>query len=152
MENFYNWIMQPVPEEDVIIWFNIHNMNYEKIELYGDFAKSLHQLIIDTYLGYSINETKIELTDEDNQLHFDWCWSQNIENFKKEKINFNLNGEHKDYFQSFFVDIFYNQKSQEIRDSIRGFLYEIFNINMTYSKSDLDLLTDLYKMMEKNLE
>jgi len=31
MENFYNWITQPVPKEDVEIWFNIHNMIPERV-------------------------------------------------------------------------------------------------------------------------
>ena len=33
MENFFNWMSKPVSKEDVVVWFNIHNMNYEKIEL-----------------------------------------------------------------------------------------------------------------------
>jgi len=32
MENFFNWISKPIPEDELIIWLNIHNMNYEKIK------------------------------------------------------------------------------------------------------------------------
>ena len=86
MENFFNWITKPLPKDEIIIWFNIHNMTYEKIELYGDFFKSLNQIIMDTYLGDSISETKISLSPEDNLSHFKWCWNKTIGNFKKENI------------------------------------------------------------------
>ena len=44
MENFFNWMAKPLPKDEIIIWFNIHNMTYEKIELYGDIFKSLNQI------------------------------------------------------------------------------------------------------------
>ena len=76
MENFFNWMSQPVPKDDVIIWFNVHNLNYEKIELYGDFFKSLNQIILDTYLGDEGPDTRIIMSKEDNILHFEWCWTK----------------------------------------------------------------------------
>jgi hypothetical protein len=152
MENFFNWMTKPIPKEEVIIWFNIHNMNYEKIELYGDISKSLTAIIMDTYLGENISETKIILSDEDNKSHFDWCWKKMVENFKKENVMIKSNGDHKEYFQSFFLETFYNQSRESIKNSINKFLNEIFDTEMTYSKSDLDLLTELYKLMEKNME
>ena len=141
-----------MPQEEVIIWFNIHNMNYEKIELYGDISKSLTKIIMDTYLGENISETKITLSDEDNASHFEWCWKKMINDFKKENIIIKLNGDHKEYFQSFFMDTFYNQSKTSIKHSIDKFLNEIFDTEVTFSKSDLDLLTELYKLMEKNME
>jgi hypothetical protein len=152
MENFFNWMTKPLPKDEIIIWFNIHNMTYEKIELYGDFFKSLNHIIMDTYLGDNTSETKISLSDEDNISHFDWCWNKVIENFKRENITINSDGDHKDYFQSFFIDTFYNQTESNLKKSIPKFLNEIFEVGMTYSKSDLDLLTELYKLIEKNSE
>jgi hypothetical protein len=152
MENFFNWMTKPVPKEEIILWFNIHNMTYEKIELCGDFFKSLNQIIMDTYLGDSISETKISLSNEDNLSHFEWCWTKVIENFRKENIIIKSDGDHKDYFQSFFMDTFYNQTESNLKQSIPKFLNEIFEIGITYSKSDLDLLTELYKLIEKNSE
>jgi hypothetical protein len=152
MENFFNWMTKPVPKEEIILWFNIHNMTYEKIELCGDFFKSLNQIITDTYLGDSTSETKISLSNEDNVSHFEWCWTKVIENFRKENIIIKSDGEHKDYFQSFFMDTFYNQTESNLKQSIPKFLNEIFEIGITYSKSDLDLLTELYKLIEKNSE
>jgi hypothetical protein len=152
MENFFNWMTKPLPQDEVIIWFNIHNMNYEKIELYGDISKSLTKIIMDTYLGENISETKIMLSDEDKMAHFEWCWNKMIEDFRKENIRIKLKGDHKDYFQSFFKDTFYNQSKESIKHSIDKFLIEIFDTEVTFSKSDLDLLTELYKLMEKNME
>ena len=152
MENFFNWMTKPVPKEEIILWFNIHNMTYEKIELCGDFFKSLNQIIMDTYLGDSTSETKISLSNEDNLSHFEWCWTKVIENFKKENIIIKSDGDHKDYFQSFFMDTFYNQTESNLKQSIPKFLNEIFEVGISYSKSDLDLLTELYKLIEKNSE
>jgi len=152
MDNFFNWMAKPLPKDEIIIWFNIHNMSYEKIDLYGDITKSLNQIISDTYLGDNNSETKIVLSDEDKQRHFDWCWDKMVENFRKENIIIKHGGEHKDYFKSFFTDTFYNQTKETLRGTIGKFLGEIFDTNMSYSKSDLDLLTELYKLMEKNIE
>jgi len=152
MENFFNWMTKALPKDEIIIWFNIHNMTYEKIELYGDFFKSLNHIIMDTYLGENTSETKIFLSKEDNISHFEWCWNKVIENFKRENIIIKSYGDHKDYFQSFFIDTFYNQTESDLKTSIPKFLNEIFEVGVTYSKSDLDLLTELYKLIEKNSE
>jgi hypothetical protein len=152
MENFFNWLTKPIPHDEVEIWFNINNMSYEKIDLFGDISKSLTNIVMDTYLGGNISETKINLSDEDNNLHFEWCWNRLVQDFKKENIHINPEGEHKEYFKSFFIDIFYNQNKDSIKGSINKFLNEIFDTEVTFSKSDLDLLTDLYKLMEKNVE
>ena len=152
MDNFFNWMAKPLPQEEIIIWFNIHNMLYEKIELYGDISKSLNYIISDTYLGDEVSETKITLSNEDKESHFDWCWNKMVENFRKENVIIKHGGEHKDYFKSFFDDTFYNQGKIEIRKSITKFFEEIFDTNRNYTKSDLDLLTELYKLLEKNIE
>lgn len=152
MENFFNWMITPVPKEELITWFNIHNMTYEKIELYGDISKSLTKIIMDTYLGEDVSETKIVLSEEDNKSHFEWCWKKLIEGFRKENIIILPDGDHKDYFEYFFMDTFYHQSKASVRLSIPKFLDEIFDTEIRYSKSDLDLLTELYKLMEKNME
>jgi len=152
MENFFDWMAKPIPKDEVIIWFNVHNMIYEKIELYGDIFKSLNAIIFDTYLGDSDSETKINLSDEDKISHFDWCWKKMAKEFERENVNIKFKGDHKEYFLSFFMDSFYNQRENKIKESISRFLNEIFDTNMVYSRPDLDLLTELYKLMEKNME
>jgi hypothetical protein len=152
MENFFDWMAKPVPKDEVLIWFNVHNMIYEKIELYGDIFKSLNAIIIDTYLGDSNSETKINLSEYDKLSHFDWCWKKMVKDFERENVNIKIKGDHKEYFQSFFMDSFYNQSEKKIKESISRFLNEIFDYNMVYSRPDLDLLTELYKLLEKNME
>mgnify|MGYP000960381272 CR=1 FL=1 len=152
MENFFNWMAKPLPKDEIIIWFNIHNMTYEKIELYGDIFKSLNQIIVDTYLGDDISVTKIILSDEDKTSHFEWCWKKMINDFRRENILIKYDGEHKEYFKSFYMETFYNQKENSVKESIPKFLKDIFDVHYIYSKSDLDLLTELYKLIEKNSE
>ena len=155
MENFFNWIAKPLPNDEVVTWFNVHNMIYEKIELYGDIFKSLNYVITDTYMGDSNGdspETKIVMSPEDKKDHFDWCWDKMIQNFQKENITITLDGEHKDYLQSFYMDTFYNQTQKNVKDSVPVFLNDIFNMSKPFSKSDLDMITEIYKMMEKNVK
>ena len=145
----------PVPTDEVVIWFNVHNMVYERIELYGDIFKSLDYTITDTYMGENPNEsheTKIVLTQEDKESHFDWCWEKLIENFRKENIIIKPKGSHKDYFKSFYLDTFYNQTEKTVKESIPSFLTEIFDLGHTFTKSDLDMLTEIYKLMDKSIE
>jgi hypothetical protein len=153
MENFFNWMSKPIPNDELTIWFNVHNMNVEKIELYGDIFKSLNHVIIDTYMGDTnkSNETKISLTQEDKDLHFMWCWNKVVEEFRKENIKIKEDGEHKEYFKSFFMDTFYNHSDKNIKDAIPNFLIEIFDLDKPFSKSDLDILTELYKLLEKSI-
>jgi len=152
MENFFKWMMTPVPKEDIIIWFNVHNMIYEKIELYGDIFKSLSNIIMDTYLGNDNNETRIILSYEDNKSHFNWCWEKVISEFKKENIIIVGDGQHKNYLEEFFMEIYYNQKEKNIKEAIPNFLVDVFDVSKPFSKSDLDILTELYKLMDKNIE
>ena len=153
MENFFNWISKPIPDDEVTIWFNVHNMNFEKIELYGDIFKSLNHVIVTTYMGDNGEsyETKITLSQEDKELHFEWCWSKIVGDFKRENITIKEYGDHKDYFKSFFMDTFYNHPDRLVIESIPNFLFEVFDVDKPFSKSDLDILTEIYKMLEKSI-
>lgn len=153
MENFFNYIIKPLKPEEVDIWFRSNNMINEKIELFYDFSNSLNSLLIETYLGGQNvgNETKIVLTEEDNEKHFTWCWNKTIGNFKKEGIHFNNEGEHFDYFKNFYQEIFYNQKDENIKNSIGKFFNDLFDVDNFFTQSDLDMISTIYKSLEKNL-
>jgi hypothetical protein len=152
MENFFNYIAKPMDPEDVDIWFRVNNIIPEKMDLYYDFSFSLYYLILDTYLGDDKNsETKIVLSDEDNLKHFEWCWNKTIENFQKEEITFNKKGDHYNYFLSFFTDIFYNQKEDKIKSSIGTFFNDLFDRKKPFTKSDLDMISSIYKSLDKNM-
>jgi hypothetical protein len=153
MENFFNYISKPIPNEDVILWFKINNIIPEKLELFYDFSQSLNLLINETYLGEfdKIKETKIILSDDDNTKHFEWCFSKIISNYEKEGIRFNKLGPHKDYFKSFFMEIFYHQKDEKIRKSVKDFFVELFNVDKPFTKSDLDMVSVIYKILNENM-
>jgi hypothetical protein len=151
MENFYNWMMVPVPKDEVDIWFSVHNMIPEKIELYGDIFESLTTLILETYLGEETNETKIRMSDDDITNHFDWCWKKTIDGFEKENILLDSDGEHKDYVKTFFLDSFYYQKDSEIRSAVKIFVKDLFDIDKVFVKSDLDIITEIYKVFNRTV-
>jgi hypothetical protein len=109
-------------------------------------------LILDTYLGDDKNgETQIILSEEDNLKHFEWCWNKTVENFRKEEISFNKRGDHYDYFLSFFSEIFYNQKENRIKSSIGTFFNDLFDRKKPFTKSDLDMISSIYKSLDKNM-
>jgi hypothetical protein len=153
MENFFNYISKPIPSEDLEIWFRVNNIIPEKMDLFSDFCQSLTMLILETYLGEQKdrNETKIHLSSYDNSKHFEWCLNKTIDNFQKEGIKFNKKGEHVDYFKSFYNDVFYNQKEEKIKNSIKTFFKQIFDIDTPFAKSDLDIVLLLYKNLDKNM-
>ena len=153
MENFFNWVTKPLMDDEVEVWLNMNNMIPEKGELFYDFCLSLLYLIRKTYLGEDTKsyETKISMSEDDNSNHFDWCWEKTINNFQKENILFNDKGDHYDYFKSFFIEIFYNQKNETVRKSIDNFLKDLFDRDTPFTKSDLDLYTEVYKLLDKNI-
>ena len=124
------------------------------MELYSDLAHSLNQLILETYLGEidTDNEIKIKLTDIDNQNHFEWCWDKVISNFNRENIEFEKRGGHFDYFESFFDETFYNQGNYKVKTSISHFFTDLFNHEKSFTKSDLDMVTTIYKILDKHIK
>lgn len=153
MENFFSYISKPVTDEELQFWVDSNDICYQKLELFEDFTKSLITLIYKTYLGDTEGqETNISITEEDNLKHFDWCWNKVIENFNKEGIYFNKKGEHKEFILSFMDETFYNQKMKEVKMSLNNFFDDVFNMDKTSTKSDLDLLTSIYKTLDKSLK
>ena len=154
MENFFNYLTRPVSGDDVDTWFRANNILPEKMELFSDFSISLYGLMVTTYLGMDndANETKINITDDDNENHFQWCWNKTIENFKRENINFEISGEHYTYYLNFFKDVFYNEKQVQMKESIGEFFKELFDVNIPFTKSDLDMILGIYRLMEKGLK
>ena len=154
MENYFNYLTQFVTSEEVVTWFEANNIVYEKLELFNDFSASLYNLIKQTYLGDldTNKETKITLSEEDNIKHFQWCWKKTLENFKKENILFEPEGEHYEYFFSLFSEIYYKQDKETIRNSIDTFFNDLFNREKPFTQVDLDLIYNIYKTLDKNLQ
>ena len=153
MNNFLNYITKNLDPEQVDIWFRVNNIIPEKMELYYDLSYGLYLLIKSTYLGSDGEsvETKVQMSKEDNRNHFDWCWNKTIENFKKENIFFEEQGEHYNYFISLFDEIYYGQTKEEIRNSIDVFFNDLFRRDKPFTQVDLDLIYNIYKTLDKNL-
>lgn len=153
MKEFFNYITRPVSSDEVDVWFRANNILFEKLELFSDFSLSLYEIMMDTYLGIDQDstETRINLTQEDNDNHFKWCWNRVIANFDKEGIYFIHDGEHYEYFQSFFNDTFYDKEDPRLRDSIGKFFNELFSPKMPFTSSDLDMVLTIYRLLDKNI-
>lgn len=153
MDNFLNYITKNLDPEQVDIWFRVNNIIPEKMELYYDLSYSLYLLIKTTYLGDTTlpTETKVEMNSIDNKKHFDWCWNKTLDNFQKESITFEREGDHYDYFYSLFDEIYYNQPKEILRESIDVFFNDLFNREKPFTQVDLDLIFNIYKTLDKNL-
>jgi hypothetical protein len=154
MGNFFNCITKPIKPEEVDILFRANNVIREKMELYSDFTLTLNILVVNTYLGEidTPKETKINLTDEDNQKHFEWCWGKVIDIFQEEGVKFNREGEHLDYFKKFFNEVFYSRTDKVSRESVEKFFTDLFEMSKTNTKADLDTLISIYKLMDNSIE
>jgi hypothetical protein len=109
----------------------------------------------DTYLGddFSDNkETKVGMTSEQKKEHFRWCWTKTIENFNKESIDFRFNDMDAEFFESFFFEVFYNQPDQKVKEQIENFFKQIFDRGTKKTKSDIEIFTDIYKVLERSLK
>ena len=152
MENFFSYISKPVEDDEFQFWVDSNNICFLKLELYRDFVMSLVNLVSSTYLGDETDfETVIRLSDKQNTEHFNWCWKTTLENFRKENIHFEPDGEHYEFIKSFLDETFYNQKIREIKESVVKFFDEVFNTETMFTKSDLDLVATIYKSLEKNM-
>ena len=105
----------------------------------------MNKLIVDTYLGdeYIINENqKLE--------HYNWCFKTVIENFKKEKIIFDNVNDLKDYFFFFYDELFYKDKDKNIEkiDNLPELSFKFYRLK---SRSDMDIMIELYRLFEKSL-
>lgn len=152
MENFFKWLSVPIDRGELEIYFNMNNIIREKVDLFCDIVKTLNIIIEETYLGGDVhNEVNISYNNDDKSKHFDWCWVKTIDSFKKENIILNENGDHKDYLKKFYIEIFYDKNNNIENVNISKFITELFNIDAEFSKADLEILTELYKVLDKNV-
>jgi hypothetical protein len=128
------------------VWYRAYGITTEKIELFYDFVNSVYLLINETYLG-----PDAIITEEEQRIHFTWCWDKTVDNLSKEKINLNKRGIHYEYFWDFFLESFYFLKMDEEEIKVEEYLYKLFNYKHKKTRSELSVLTEIYKLLEKNL-
>lgn len=136
-----------ITREEIDVWYKIHNIVYEKAELYCDFFISLIELIDSTYLGYDV------LNNESDILgHFSWCFNKVLSNFEQENIFFNKKGEHFENLWNFFYDSFYTTNVQDRITRLSVYFTDLFNFTYNKTQHELDMMLQFYKMMDKNLK
>jgi hypothetical protein len=146
-ESYLEFVSSESYKQQIDVWYRTYNISYEKTLLFYDFVVSLYYLIEDTYLGEDI------INNESDQMnHFNWCWDKTLENFAKEKIFFKERESCYHYFWNFFYEAYYMAKieNQEIR--IMEYFYRLFDFSHRKTRSELDMLTDVYKIFEQNLK
>jgi len=145
-EEFYNYITEPVTVEDMRLWVRHKNIDVDKAELFYDFIDSVHTIVHETFLG-----DDVITNEEDKQKHFNWCWNKTIDNFKEENIIFNSEGDHYNYFWNFFSENYYTDRDNRDVDNINNYFLILTKLHILKTKSELDMLSDIYILLDSNL-
>lgn len=141
---FMSYMVDPLTHEQMNLLYKANDVKYEKCRLYYDIIKTLNKLINDTYLGEEyINDTQ-------KLQHYSWCFKKVMDDLKKEKIIFADTNELRDYFFFFYDELFYKDKDKNL-DKIDNLPELSFNYSRLKSRSDMDIMIELYKLFEKSL-
>lgn len=127
------------------VWYKAYNITRERTELFNDFVLSLYELVESTYMGPELLSSEI-----DQRNHFNWCWGKIISNLEKESIYLRERGEHYDYLWLFFQEAFYINDVNSFR--IKEYFTKLFSFNFKKTRSELDIFTEIYKLLEHNLK
>lgn len=146
-ENYLRFISSESYKQQVDIWYRAYNISFEKTELFRDFLISLYELMESTYLGADVLQNQ-----EDQSNHFTWCWVKTIDSFNKEKIFFKEKGNLYNYFWNFFMEAYYFMKLEDNQIVIKEYIKKLFDFSVEKSRSELDMLAEIYKMFDKNLK
>ncbi len=146
-ESYLEFVSSENYKQQIDVWYRAYNISREKTELFYDFLISLHDLIDETYLG-----ADVVMTTEDQINHFTWCWDKTIESFNKEKISFKERGNAYKYLWNFYSEAYYYTKNNESIIRIPEYFYILFDFVHKKTRSELDMLTELYKLLDQNLK
>ena len=146
-EGYLEFISSENYKNQIDVWIKAYNMTYEKTELFYDFLISLFNLIEETFLGIDVTETEL-----DQRNHFTWCWDKTIENFAKERIIFKSRGNCYEYFWNFFLEAYYFAQLDDNQSRIKEYFHKLFDFRHRKTRSELDMLTEVYKLFEQNLK
>ena len=144
-----NYINTPMSRESITVLYNANNITHEKCELYSDFIQSVILIVFDTYMGDDITDIA------QRKNHFKWCWDKNIENFKKEGIGV-ASLKLYNYFLEFMNEVYYSttnkSENTKINTNILKLWSYIFDYDNNKSKSDMDTLIEVYKLLEVSIK
>lgn len=144
---FIKYISTPLTQEEMVLLYKANNINYIKCTLFYDYIISLNCKVCDTFLGDDVINS-----EKDIKSHFNWCFNDIIKDFKSEGIIFEYDEELSDYFYNFYVEVFYNltnkKDSEEKLNKLAKFSFDYHRIK---TRSDMDVLIELYRLFEKSL-
>jgi hypothetical protein len=146
-EGYLEFITSENYKNQIDIWYKAYNISREKTELFYDFLTSLHTLVDETYLG-----SDVVYLEETQKSHFTWCWDKIVDNFSKEKILFKERGNYYEYFWNFFLEAFYFNKLDDKPVRIKEYFETLFDFRHKKTRSELDMLSEIYKLFEQNLK
>ena len=146
-EGYLEFIASESYKQQIDIWYRAYNISREKTELFYDFLSSLYELMEETYLGADVMDN-----EADQKNHFTWCWDKVTKSFELERIYFKDRGQTYDYFWNFFLEAFYYNKIDENINRIKEYFYILFDFEHKKSRSELDMLTEIYKLLDQNLK
>lgn len=144
---FMSYIATPLTYDQMHLLYRANNIKYERCNLYYDLIMSLNKMINDTYLGSDFINGEKEITQ-----HFNWCIDKVFNNFKEEKIIFDDTTAIKEYFYFFYYELFYKSKDKKnILKKLNNLGDLSFNYHRLKSRSDMDVLIELYKLLDKSI-
>jgi hypothetical protein len=146
-ENNLEFISSESYRQEIDIWYRSFNISREKLNLFHDFVVSIYYMVDETFLGSDV------LYDEKNQKeHFTWAWNKVIENFSKEKIHIKNKGTHYEYFWNLFLNAYYDEQIKGEKVKILDYFFRLFDFGIKKTKSELVILTELYKILNQNFK
>ena len=75
-----------------------------------------------------------------------------IKDFNEEGIKSDYDGELYDYFYNFYIEVFYNSNyKKEAVDKLNKLAILSFDYHRIKTRSDMDVLIELYRLFEKSL-
>ena len=144
---FIKYITTPLTIEEMNLLYKANNVKYDKCELYHDFILSLNKLIVETFLGDDVINS-----EENIKNHFNWCIEKIFNNFKEENIIFDEWDDLKNYFYNFYIELFYNiNNKNEAIEKLNKLPILSFDYGRIKTRSDMDVLLELYRLFEKSL-
>lgn len=146
-DKYLEYISSENYKHQVDVWYKVYNISREKTELFHDFLISLYELVDSTFLGVDVI-----ITEQEQKDHFNWCWDKTINNFSKERIVFKERGSHHQYLWLFFSEAYYYNQIEGEVIRIPEYFYKLFDFNYQKTRSELDILTEIYKILEVNLK
>jgi hypothetical protein len=146
-ESYLEFVSSESYKHQLDIWYKTYNISFEKTQLFFDLVDSLYELIETTFLGVDVI-----YNESDQKNHFTWCWDKTLEDYSKEKIYFKERGNCYEYFWNFYLEDYYFSKLEDKTVKIKEYFYKLFSFTHKKTRSELDMLTEIYKMLEQNLK